>query len=243
MSVNIDNLDIALPVARSTTNPVPLELPSPEAQALYPELVLRLSNGSLQLTAPTRGASNKGTHRTRCEWKEPFYWSLSSATEHVNHQQMKVTQVNSAQEVVVTQMRVKNDDSPLIKVFWQKGRLGMGFRQNFNQTTSVDATVLDDVPLGADFDILILVTSSLMLKYRRAAMAAPRTFCRFPWMPAGRYRRSTSTAGSTTSWTIPTRPCRPMPRCARSRICRSGISEINPLQRLQAPTWAPQEQT
>lgn len=163
MNVNIDKLNIALPVAKSASDPVALEIPGPQAEALYPELVLRLPDGSLQLTAPTRGASSKSTHRTRCEWKEQIYWSLSGATEHVNHQLMKVTQVNSAQKVVVAQMHVRNDDSPVLKVFWQKGKLTMGFRQNFNQLTPVNSTVLDNVPLGADFDILILATSSLML--------------------------------------------------------------------------------
>ncbi|MHB9801115.1 polysaccharide lyase family 7 protein [Pseudomonas sp. MT3] len=163
MNVNIDNLNIALPVAKSASDPVALEIPGLQAQAQYPELVLRLPDGSLQLTAPTRGASSKSPHRTRCEWKEPIHWSLSSATEHVNHQLMKVTQVNSAQKVVVAQVHVKNDDSPLLKVFWQEGKLTLGFRQNFNQTAPVNSTVLDNVPLGADFDILVLVTSSLML--------------------------------------------------------------------------------
>jgi hypothetical protein len=163
MTVNIDNLNIALPVGKTPTDSVSIEIPGPQALAQYPELVSLLPDGSLQLTAPTRGVASKSVHRTRCEWKEPIYWSLSSATEHVNHQLMKVTQVNSAQKVVVAQMHVKNDDSPLLKVFWQKGKLTMGFRQNFNQTTPVNSTVLDNVPLGAEFDILILATSSLML--------------------------------------------------------------------------------
>ncbi|MEP9319722.1 polysaccharide lyase family 7 protein [Pseudomonas sp. LABIM340] len=163
MTVSIDNLNIALPVGKTPTDTVSIEIPGPQALAQYPNLVTRLPDGSLQLTAPTRGVASKSVHRTRCEWKEPIYWALSGATEHVNHQLMKVTQVNSAQKVVVAQMHVKDDDSPLLKVFWQKGKLTMGFRQNFNQTTPVNSTVLDNVPLGAEFDILILATSSLML--------------------------------------------------------------------------------
>ncbi|TLP68611.1 polysaccharide lyase family 7 protein [Pseudomonas nitroreducens] len=163
MTVSIDNLNIALPVGKTPTDTVSIEIPGPQALAQYPNLVTRLPDGSLQLTAPTRGVASKSVHRTRCEWKEPIYWALSGATEHANHQLMKVTQVNSAQKVVVAQMHVKDDDSPLLKVFWQKGKLTMGFRQNFNQTTPVNSTVLDNVPLGAEFDILILATSSLML--------------------------------------------------------------------------------
>ncbi|MBD9630030.1 MULTISPECIES: polysaccharide lyase family 7 protein [Pseudomonadaceae] len=163
MTVSIDNLNIALPVGKTPTDTVSIEIPGPQALAQYPNLVTRLPDGSLQLTAPTKGVASKSVHRTRCEWKEPIYWALSGATEHVNHQLMKVTQVNSAQKVVVAQMHVKDDDSPLLKVFWQKGKLTMGFRQNFNQTTPVNSTVLDNVPLGAEFDILILATSSLML--------------------------------------------------------------------------------
>ncbi|MFK8402318.1 polysaccharide lyase family 7 protein [Pseudomonas sp. BGr12] len=163
MTVSIDNLNIALPVGKTPTDTVSIEIPGPQALAQYPNLVTRLPDGSLQLTAPTKGVASKSVHRTRCEWKEPIYWALSGATEHVNHQLMKVAQVNSAQKVVVAQMHVKDDDSPLLKVFWQKGKLTMGFRQNFNQTTPVNSTVLDNVPLGAEFDILILATSSLML--------------------------------------------------------------------------------
>jgi len=163
MTVSIDNLNIALPVGKTASDTLAIEIPGPQALAQYPELVTRLPDGSLRLSAPTRGAASKSVHRTRCEWKEPIYWTLSGATEHVNHQLMAVTQVNSAQKVVIAQMHVKDDDSPLLKVFWQKGKLTMGFRQNFNQTTPVNSTVLDNVPLGADFDILILATSSLML--------------------------------------------------------------------------------
>ncbi|EMV9186148.1 polysaccharide lyase family 7 protein, partial [Escherichia coli] len=111
---------------------------------------------------------------------EPIYWALSSATEHVNHQLMAVTQVNSAQKVVIAQMHVKDDDSPLLKVFWQKGKLTMGFRQSFNQETPVNSTVLDNVPLGTDFDILIRATSSLTLTVQascngRTSNVAPMT--------------------------------------------------------------------
>lgn len=163
MTVNIDNLNIALPVGKTPTDTVSIEIPGPQALAQYANLVTRLPDGSLQLTAPTKGVASKSVHRTRCEWKEPIYWALSSATEHVNHQLMRVTQVNSAQKVVIAQMHVKDDDSPLLKVFWQKGKLTMGFRQNFNQTDPVNSTVLDNVPLNTDFDILILATSALTL--------------------------------------------------------------------------------
>lgn len=163
MTVNIDSLNIALPVGKTPTDTLAIELPGPQALAQYPDLVTRLPDGSLRLTAPTQGAASKSVHRTRCEWKEPIYWSLASATEHVNHQLMTVTQVNSAQKVVIAQMHVKDDDSPLLKVFWQKGKLTMGFRQTFNQETPVNSTVLADVPLGADFDILIRATSNLTL--------------------------------------------------------------------------------
>jgi hypothetical protein len=160
MAVNISNLTIATPVATSPTNPVALELNGAKALAQFPSVITALADGSIQFSAPTKGASSKSTHRTRCEWKESVYWSIASAALHTNYQEMTLTKVNSALKVVVSQMHVKNDDSPAIKVFWQKGKITMGFRQSFNQTTPVNSTILDNVPLGVPFQITIKVTSA-----------------------------------------------------------------------------------
>jgi hypothetical protein len=160
MAVNISNLTIATPVATSTTNPVALELNGALAIAQFPSVVTVLADGSIQFSAPTKGASSKSTRRTRCEWKEAAYWSIASASQHTNYQKMTLIKVNSAQKVVISQMHVKNDDSPPIKVFWQKGKITMGFRKDFNQTDPVNSTVLDNVPLGTPFEITIHVTSA-----------------------------------------------------------------------------------
>lgn len=160
MTVNISAFKIATPVATSATNPVALELNGAQALAQFPSVLTELSDGSVQFSAPTKGASSKSTRRTRCEWKESAYWSIGSAPLHVNHQKMTLTKVNSAQKVVISQVHVKNDDSPAIKVFWQKGKITMGFRQTFNQTDPVNTTVLANVPLNTPFEVTIEVTSA-----------------------------------------------------------------------------------
>jgi hypothetical protein len=157
MAVNIDTLIITTPLARSATNPVALEVTGAQALATLPQVVSRLDNGAIRMTAPTKGAPSKSTHRTRCEWKEATYWALTSASRHSSHQRMILEQVNSAQKVVIAQLHVKGDDSPAIKVFWNKGRITLGFRQDFNQVTPFNSTVLADVPLGTAFDISIEV--------------------------------------------------------------------------------------
>lgn len=78
MAVDISNLTIATPVAVSSTNPVALELNGAEAIARFPSIVTVLSDGSIQFSAPTKGASSKSTHRTRCEWTETQDWTLAS---------------------------------------------------------------------------------------------------------------------------------------------------------------------
>ncbi|CAG8868718.1 hypothetical protein PS627_03099 [Pseudomonas fluorescens] len=158
MAVNMDNLTITTPVAKSPTNPVALELSGAQALAILPEVIKRLSDGSVRMSAPTRGASSKSTHRTRCEWKEATYWPLASATIHRNLQEMTLEKVNAALKVVISQLHVKGDDSPAIKVFWNKGKITLGFRQDFNQVTPVSSNVLSDVPLGARFSVTIEVT-------------------------------------------------------------------------------------
>lgn len=158
MTVNIDTLIITTPVPKSETDPVALELTGAQALATLPDVVARLDDGSVRLTAPTKGASSKSTHRTRCEWKEPVYWALNSAAQHRNHQTMVLEKVNLAQKVVIAQLHVKDDDSPPIKVFWNKARITVGFRSEFNQISPANSTVLTDVPLGARFAVTIEVT-------------------------------------------------------------------------------------
>lgn len=159
MSVNIDRLTITTPVPKSSTDPTALELPGAQALELLPQVIATLSDGSVRFTAPTKGASSKSTQRTRCEWKEATYWSLSSAAKHQNHQTMSLTKVNSAQKVVISQLHVKNDDSPAVKVFWNKGKITYGFRQSYNQAAPASVTLHANVPLGATFEIILDVTA------------------------------------------------------------------------------------
>ncbi|MNN69743.1 Alginate lyase [compost metagenome] len=70
---------------------------------------------------------------------------------------MTLEKVNLAQKVVIAQLHVKDNNSPPIKVFWNKGKITVGFRSDFNQATPVNSTVLAEVPLGARFDVSIVV--------------------------------------------------------------------------------------
>ncbi|WP_295487036.1 polysaccharide lyase family 7 protein [uncultured Pseudomonas sp.] len=159
MTVNIYNLTITTPLPTSAKNPVALEMKGSEAIANYPSIIKVLGDGSVQLSAPTKGASSKSTRRTRCEWSESTNWTLASATEHLNRQTMRLTKVNSAQKVVVSQMHVRGDDGPPVKVFWNKGSLTLGFRRTYNQATPTNMTVLENVPLGAEFTVTLQATA------------------------------------------------------------------------------------
>lgn len=160
MTVDISALDIATPLPTSTTNPVALELNGNAALVQCPSVITRLSDGSIQLCAPTRGASSKSTQRTRCEWKESGYWSLGSASDHWNQQQMSLTKVNSAKKVVIAQMHVRNDVNPAVKVFWDKASLTFALRKSFNGADPTPALLLSGVALGAVFLVSIHSTSS-----------------------------------------------------------------------------------
>jgi hypothetical protein len=160
MTVDISNFDIATPLPTSATNPVALELNGNKALAECPTVIIRLADGSIQLTAPTKGASSKSTHRTRCEWKESNYWTLLSAADHWNQQEMTLVKVNSAQKVVVSQMHVQDDVNPAIKVFWEKGSLTYAFRKDYNGADPTPKFLLANVALGAKFQLSIRSTSA-----------------------------------------------------------------------------------
>jgi hypothetical protein len=167
-----------------------------------------LSDGSIQFSAPTKGASSKSTHRTRCEWTETQDWTLASAQDHWNRQTMTLTKVNAAQKVVIAQMHVRGDDGPPVKVFWNKGNITLGFRRTFNQTDPVNSTVLKGVPLGATFHISIHTTSEGVVTVTAECNGYPprRAICSST-VP-GLRTCSSSTAGSTTRSTTPTQPRR-----------------------------------
>ncbi|MDI2595355.1 polysaccharide lyase family 7 protein [Pseudomonas sp. 681] len=160
MTVDISTFDIATPLPTSATNPVALELNGTEALAQCPTVISRLADGSIQLTAPTKGASSKSTHRTRCEWKESIYWPLTSAANHWNKQEMTLLKVNSAQRVVISQMHVQDDTNPAMKVFWEKGALTYAFRKEYNGADPTPVLLLGNVPLGAKYQINIHSTSA-----------------------------------------------------------------------------------
>ncbi|WP_248807315.1 polysaccharide lyase family 7 protein [Pseudomonas sp. MWU13-2100] len=160
MTVDISHFDIATPLPTSATNPVALELNGTKALEECPTVIIRLPDGSIQLTAPTKGASSKSTHRTRCEWKESIYWTLLSAVHHWNRQEMTLVKVNSAQKVVVSQMHVQDDVDPAIKVFWEKGSLTYAFRKDFNGADPTPVFLLGNVALGAKFKVSIHSTSA-----------------------------------------------------------------------------------
>lgn len=160
MPVDLSPLIITTPVPVSPDNPVALELPGNEALARLPQVISRQPDGSVRFSAPTLGASSKSTHRTRCEWKEALYWRLDSAAQHVNRQRMTLTQVNSAQKVVIAQLHVKNDDSPAIKVFWNKARITWGVRATFNQAEPLTSTIASNIGLDQPFTVEISLSSA-----------------------------------------------------------------------------------
>ncbi|MCY1270345.1 Alginate lyase [compost metagenome] len=158
MATPIEDFIITLPAPKSATSSTALELPGDEALRLYPQFIQRLSGEEVRMTAPMLAASTQSTTRTRCEWRESRYWSLESAADHWSRQEMRLTQVNSGQKVVVAQMHVKDSDRPPLKVFWNKGKLTLGFRRSHEQEEPVNSTVLDKVPLGATFRLNLHVT-------------------------------------------------------------------------------------
>jgi hypothetical protein len=160
MSVDISNYLIATPAPVSLTNPVALELLGAEALVECAAFVTQLEDGSIRFEAPTKGASSKSVHRTRCEWSELEHWALSSAAHHWSRQELILTQVNSAKKVVIAQIHVKDANTPPLKVFWNKGNITAGFRSNFDTAELINFTLLTGVPLGASFKVSIHATAA-----------------------------------------------------------------------------------
>jgi hypothetical protein len=84
-----------------------------------------------------------------------------------------VTKVNSARKVVVAQIHVKDATTPPLKVFWNKGKLTIGFRASFDAPDIVNSTLHENVPLGVPFKISVGVTSGGSVSINASCQGVP----------------------------------------------------------------------
>ncbi|TRX75658.1 polysaccharide lyase family 7 protein [Pseudomonas mangiferae] len=166
MPVNISALTLSVPAPASPTDPEAVLVSGAEALAKYPDFVAALPDGSVRLFAPTKAATTESVKRTRCEWRENEYWTLDSAPDHWSKQEMMLTKINSAGRVVIAQAHVKNSNRPLLKVFWDKGDVIMGYRLVFNQKDPENVTLLSGVKLNQKFEVVVHLSSSGALTVR-----------------------------------------------------------------------------
>lgn len=142
--------------------------------------------GELRLWAPVDGASTKSTTRTRTEFREvnalgkTFNWLMGSAEHHWLQTSVVVDEVPlPAGETVLSQIHVKDNPRPMLKVSYDNGRIIAGFREDFNQVDPVDVRILDNVPLHTRIALSIHLTASgsltLSASYTLAGLRIART--------------------------------------------------------------------
>lgn len=104
------------------------------------------------LTAPVAGDTTANSERTRTEFREcsadgdevNFLVSQS----HTHRMTMDLLKVCSNGRVVLGQIHVKNNDKPPLKLYYDNGKIKVGFRTTYNQTDDVKSTLYSGFNLG-----------------------------------------------------------------------------------------------
>lgn len=139
----------------------------PPGQFVEDEFYRQGDHGELILWAPVDGASTKSTTRTRTEFREvnalgkTFNWPMGAAEHHWLQTSVVVDEVPfPSGETVLSQIHVKDNSRPMLKVSYDNGRIIAGFRADFDQVNPVDTTILDNVPMHSRVAISVHLTAS-----------------------------------------------------------------------------------
>ncbi|WP_089166874.1 polysaccharide lyase family 7 protein [Azotobacter chroococcum] len=148
-----------------------------EAKTYWPgefpenEYFKTLENGDLELWAPVLGASTQSTERTRTEFREISpntrtlrNFTLSSKPNHYLRSALTMKSLPSNGKTVIGQIHVVDNDRPPLKLFFDNGKIRVGFRKTYNQVDPVNYVILQNVPLDAMFSYSIYAASTRAVK-------------------------------------------------------------------------------
>ncbi|WYW02678.1 hypothetical protein Peetri_00090 [Pseudomonas phage vB_PpuM-Peetri] len=138
---------------------IALTVKGDEACSRCAEFISVNADEELDLFAPTHGAATESVHRTRTELMEEDYWALDSAAHHWLRMAMTVKCVNQGGRVVIAQCHVKNSNNPMIKIFWDKGAIKIGFRRK-ESDEPVTTTVRKGVKEGDRLALALHLTKA-----------------------------------------------------------------------------------
>jgi hypothetical protein len=139
----------------------------PPGQFVEDEFYRKGVKGELILWAPVMGASTKSTTRTRVEFREvepsgkTFNWGIDDAAHHWLQTSVVVEEVPvPSGETVLSQIHVKDSTRPMLKVSYDRGRIVVGFRAEFDQVDPDDTVILPTVPLGTRIALSVHLTAN-----------------------------------------------------------------------------------
>ncbi|GAB3468283.1 polysaccharide lyase family 7 protein [Azotobacter salinestris] len=135
------------------------------------EFFKTLPSGELELWAPTKGASTESTDRTRTEFREIVpgtrtlrNFTLASKPNHYLRSALTMKSLPSTGKTVIGQIHVVNNDRPPLKLFFDNGKIRVGFRKTYNQVDPVNYVILQSVPLNSSFSYSIFASSTRAVK-------------------------------------------------------------------------------
>ncbi|MFB8830222.1 polysaccharide lyase family 7 protein [Azotobacter sp. CWF10] len=125
--------------------------------------------------AGTVGADRRGEHqstdRTRTEFREIVpgtrtlrNFTLASKPNHYLRSALTVKSLPSNGKTVIGQIHVVDNDRPPLKLFFDNGKIRVGFRKTYNQTDPVNYVILQSVPLDSPFSYSIFASSTRAVK-------------------------------------------------------------------------------
>ncbi|WYW01485.1 hypothetical protein Amme1_00093 [Pseudomonas phage vB_PpuM-Amme-1] len=161
MTISLSKFVVTTPMTAKVVKGknIALTVKGDDACSRCAEFISVTPDGELDLFAPTHGAATESVHRTRTELMEADYWALDSAAHHWLRLAMTVKCVNKGGRVVIGQCHVEDSNNPLIKIFWDKESIKIGFREKETEEP-VTTTVCRGVELGQRFTLALHITKA-----------------------------------------------------------------------------------
>lgn len=112
------------------------------------------------LTARVSGETTNNSERTRVEFRESTPDGINVffpvTQPHTHRMKQKLLQVCSNGRVVIGQIHVRNSDLPPLKLYFDNGKIKVGFRKTFEQAIDDKFTIAAGVVMGDNLNYSIV---------------------------------------------------------------------------------------
>lgn len=171
---DLDNWNLNLPIADKAGKSLTVHT---AALQTHNSPYFRASDDRLVFWSPVQGATTRGSEYPRSELRNTYpngelrNWGYRSGTHRLSAK-LAVEQIPSSGRIAIGQIHVKNKSTPLLIIYYNKGRIEARFRPVLGRKPMEPIQLLEKVPLGQRFTYSATVDDKGVMSVTAAYKAA-----------------------------------------------------------------------